>query len=178
MAAQEEDARWEEQEARILDATGTDFEDIDHHTSILDRINVLRRELALTVGSSEERLTTPEEHWEECVLVLEMLCDVWKWKWDGMSDWDEFRRTMQVSLLVLESDRREYEEHVDFGLMLLHASRMLFSWVEGIRVPDDVASVLRLSRRATNVAVVVSIGLEWLRVDWEFWALVKSVQAQ
>jgi hypothetical protein len=39
---------------------------------------------------------------------------------------------------------------------------MLFSWVEGVWVPRDVAVVLKLSRRATSIAIDVSTGLERL----------------
>jgi hypothetical protein len=173
-----EDARQEEQESRILDATGPEFDDLDHHACILRRIEDLRRATALTTVVHKDEAIIPQEHWEERVLTLERLCDVWKREWHGMSHWEERRCMMEESSQASECDQRAYNKHVEFGLTLLHASQILFSWVEGIRVPNDVASILSLSRRATNVAIVVSIGLERLRVEKDFWYLVKNMQAE
>jgi hypothetical protein len=165
MAREGEGPRDVEHENRVLDATGTDFEALDRQASTLLRIKEIEGAVVLAEISHKQRLTPSERHWEERVLGLEQLLAIWKRKWDGMSYWQERRLRMELGLMVSERDWREYSEHVAFGETLRDGVTMLFSWLEGVRVPDDVAVVLSLSRRATNIAVDVSIGLERLRVS-------------
>jgi hypothetical protein len=165
LSAREDVEGWDaERESRILDATGTDFEALDHQARTLRRIQDLQGAVVLAEILHRGRLTSCETHWEERVLSLERLCDFWKRKWNGMAYWHERRLRMEMGLMVSQQDKHEYSEHIDFGITLLDGVRMLFSWIEGIRVPDDVAVVLGLSRRATNIAIDVSTGLERLRV--------------
>jgi hypothetical protein len=150
-------------QARMLDAVGISLEDLEHHDMVLGRMKALGRATTLAQAASRAKLCSRGMHWDKRVDELERLSDHWRRKWDGMSHWAERRHMMENGLLT-DEEEREYEQHIEYGVTILNASHMLFSWLEGVGIPEDVALVISLYRRSTNIAVELATGLERLRV--------------
>jgi hypothetical protein len=150
-------------QARMLDAVGTSLEDLENHDMVLGRMKALERATTLAQAALRAKLCPRGAHWDKRVDELERLLDYWKRKWDGMAHWAERRHMMETGLLV-DGERKEYEQHIECGTTILNGSHMLFSWLEGVRIPEDLALVSSLYCRSTNIAVEVSTGLERLSI--------------
>jgi hypothetical protein len=168
-------------QVRMLDAVGVSLEDLEYHDSVLGRMKALGRATTLAQAACRAQLCPRGAHWDKRVDELEKLLDHWrrKWdkrvdeleklldhwrrKWEGMAHWAERRHMMETGLLV-EEEIREYEQHVEYGITILNGSQMLFSWGEGVGIPEDLALVISLYRRSINIAIEVSTGLERLSI--------------